>query len=221
MEQEQKQHPEIERIALSMQRAVYDYGERITARQLDVRTLTVNSGNGFELTLTDKHQHAKPKDFHQLIQNDVFLEAVEDFALKVMKTWLRRNRSHRQHAGWRPCNPQNVAHTMITARDILAITYTNAAPQGDTFEEAMDYIMRQIVEAAMAGRVRTAVMGFKQFCESPHAARIKTELRNAGFKFTTSTKEGCFVEWSIPAQRETKKLLEKRNAVANYTKTEK
>ena len=64
-------------------------------------------------------------------------------------------------------------------------------------------------------------MGFKQFCESPHAARIKTELRNAGFKFTTSTKEGCFVEWSIPAQRETKKLLEKRNAVANYTKTEK
>lgn len=29
---------------------------------------------------------------------------------------------------------------MITARDILAITYTNAAPQGDTFEEAMDYI---------------------------------------------------------------------------------
>ena len=85
MEQEQKQHPEIERIALSMQRAVYDYGERITARQLDVRTLTVNSGNGFELTLTDKHQHAKPKDFHQLIQNDVFLEAVEDFALKVME----------------------------------------------------------------------------------------------------------------------------------------
>ena len=58
MEQEQKQHPEIERIALSMQRAVYDYGERITARQLNVRTLTVNSGNGFELTLTDKHQHA-------------------------------------------------------------------------------------------------------------------------------------------------------------------
>lgn len=85
MEQEHQQHPEIERIALSMQRAVYDYGERIAARQLDVRSLTVNSGNGFELTLTDKHQHAKPKDFHQLIQNDVFLEAVEDFALKVMK----------------------------------------------------------------------------------------------------------------------------------------
>lgn len=83
MEQEQKQHPEIERIVLSMQRAVYDYGERITARQLGIRSLTVNSGNGFELTLTDKHQHAKPKDFHQLIQNGVFLEAVEDFALKV------------------------------------------------------------------------------------------------------------------------------------------
>lgn len=83
MEQEQKQHPEIERIVLSMQRAAYDYGERISARQLGIRSLTVNSGNGFELTLTDKHQHAKPKDFHQLIQNDVFLEAVEDFALKV------------------------------------------------------------------------------------------------------------------------------------------
>lgn len=110
---------------------------------------------------------------------------------------------------------------MITARDTLAITYTNVAPQGDTFEETMDYIMRQIVEAAMAGRVRTAVMTFRQFCESPHASRIAIELRNAGFKFTTSNKEGCFVEWSIPAQRETKELLEKRNAVANYTKTEK
>lgn len=85
MEQEQKQHPEIERIALSMQRAVYDYGERVTARQLDVRSLTMNSGNGFELTLTDKRQTTKPKDFHQLIQNDVFLEAVEDFVLKVRK----------------------------------------------------------------------------------------------------------------------------------------
>lgn len=63
MEQEQKQNPEIERIALSMQRAAYDYGERITARQLDVHTLTVNSGNGFELTLTDKRQRAKSKDF--------------------------------------------------------------------------------------------------------------------------------------------------------------
>lgn len=50
---------------------------------------------------------------------------------------------------------------MITARDTLAITYTNVAPQGDTFEETMDYIMRQIVEAAMAGRVRTAVMTFR------------------------------------------------------------
>lgn len=86
MEQEQKQHPEIERIALGMQRAAYDYGERITARQLDVCTLTVYSGNGFELTLTDKRQkRLNGQDFHQLIQNDVFLEAVEDFALKVMK----------------------------------------------------------------------------------------------------------------------------------------
>lgn len=109
---------------------------------------------------------------------------------------------------------------MITARDTLAITYTNAAPQGDTFEETMDYIMRQIAEAATAGRVRTELMTFRQFLESPHASRIAIELRNAGFKFTTST-EGCYVEWSIPAQRETKKLLEKRNAVANYTKTEK
>ena len=85
MEQEQKQHPEIERIALGMQRAVYDYGEGITARQLDVRSLTVDSGNGFELTLTDKRQTTKPKDFHQLIQNSAFVNAVEDFALKVMK----------------------------------------------------------------------------------------------------------------------------------------
>lgn len=85
MEQEQKQNPEIERIALSMQRAAYDYGERITARQLDVRSLTVNSGNGFELTLTDKRRNAKGQDLHQLIQNDVFMKAVEDFALKVRK----------------------------------------------------------------------------------------------------------------------------------------
>lgn len=83
MEQEQKQHPEIERIALSMQRAVYDYGERITARQLDVHTLTVNSGNGFELTLTDKRQRAKSKDFYQLIQNSAFVNAVEAFAVQV------------------------------------------------------------------------------------------------------------------------------------------
>lgn len=84
MEQEHQQHPKIERIALSMQRAVYDYGERISARQLGIRSLTVNSGNGFELTLTDKHQHAIAKGlFTSLIQNDVFLEAVEDFALKV------------------------------------------------------------------------------------------------------------------------------------------
>lgn len=110
---------------------------------------------------------------------------------------------------------------MITARDALAITYTTPPPQGDTFEETMDYIMRQIVEAATAGRIRTELMTFRQFCESPHAARIKTELRNADFKFTTSTKEGCFVEWSIPAQREVKELLEQRKAVANYTKTEK
>lgn len=107
---------------------------------------------------------------------------------------------------------------MITARDTLAITYTNAAPQGDTFEETMDYIMRQIVEAATAGRVRTELMTFRQFLESPHASRIAIELRNAGFKFTTSN-EGCYVEWSIPAQREVKELLEKRNATVNYTKT--
>lgn len=107
---------------------------------------------------------------------------------------------------------------MITARDALAITYTNAAPQGDTFEETMDYIMRQIVEAATAGRVRTELMSLRQFLESPHASRIVIELRNAGFKFTTS-KEGCYVEWSISAQREAKELLEKRNAVVNYTKT--
>ena len=61
MEQEQKQNPEIERIALSMWRAAYDYGERITARQLDVRSLTVDSGNGFELTLTDKRQQPAAK----------------------------------------------------------------------------------------------------------------------------------------------------------------
>lgn len=85
MEQEQKQHPEIERIALSMQRAVYEYHERIVARNLDVRSLTVHSGGGFELTLTDKRRNAKGQDLHQLIQNDVFLEAVEDFALKVME----------------------------------------------------------------------------------------------------------------------------------------
>lgn len=83
MEQEQKQHPEIERIVLSMQWAAYDYGERISARQLGIRSLTVNSGNGFELTLTDKHQHAKPKDFHQLIQNSAFVNAVEAFAAQV------------------------------------------------------------------------------------------------------------------------------------------
>lgn len=83
MEQEQKQNPEIERIALSMQRAAYDYGERITARQLDVHTLTVNSGNGFELTLTDKRQRAKSKYFHQLIQNSAFVNAVEAFAVQV------------------------------------------------------------------------------------------------------------------------------------------
>nr|DAG32806.1 MAG TPA: hypothetical protein [Caudoviricetes sp.] len=83
MEQEHQQHPEIERIALSMQRAAYDYGERIAARQLDVRSLTVNSGNGFELTLTDKRQTTKPKDFHQLIQNSAFVNAVEAFAAQV------------------------------------------------------------------------------------------------------------------------------------------
>lgn len=83
MEQEHQQHPEIERIALSMRRAAYDYGERITARQLDVRSLTVDSGNGFELTLTDKRQTTKPKDFHQLIQNSAFVNAVEAFAAQV------------------------------------------------------------------------------------------------------------------------------------------
>lgn len=67
---------------------------------------------------------------------------------------------------------------MITARDTLAITYTNAAPQGDTFEETMDYIMRQIAEAATAGRVRTELMTFRQFLESPHASRIAIELRS-------------------------------------------
>ena len=83
MDQGWEQNSEIERIALSMQRAAYDYGERITARQLDVHTLTVNSGNGFELTLTDKRQRAKSKDFHQLIQNSAFVNAVEAFAVQV------------------------------------------------------------------------------------------------------------------------------------------
>ena len=83
MEQEQKQNPEIERIALSMQRAAYDYGERITARQLDVQTLNVNSPPGFELTLTDKRQRAKSKDFHQLIQNSAYVSAVEAIAVPV------------------------------------------------------------------------------------------------------------------------------------------
>lgn len=83
MEQEQKQHPEIERIALGMQRAAYDYGERIVARRLDVRSLTVNSGNGFELTLTDKRQNAKGRDIHHLTLNDRFMKAVEEFAAEV------------------------------------------------------------------------------------------------------------------------------------------
>ena len=83
MEQEQKQHPEIERIALGMQRAAYDYGERITARRLDVRSLTVNSGNGFELTLTDKRMNAKFSDLTEVLNNPAFAEAAEKFAEQV------------------------------------------------------------------------------------------------------------------------------------------
>lgn len=87
MEQEQKQHPEIERIALGMQRAAYDYGERITARQLDVRSLTVDSGNGFELTLTNKRQNTKPKNSRkeiiEIMRDAEFWRAANTFAERV------------------------------------------------------------------------------------------------------------------------------------------
>lgn len=61
MEQEAKQHPYIGHIALSMQRMAYEYAKQIIARRLDVKSITVGSANGFELTLTDKRQQPAAK----------------------------------------------------------------------------------------------------------------------------------------------------------------
>lgn len=72
-----------------MRRAAYDYGERITARQLDVRSLTVDSGNGFELTLTDKRQTTKPKDFHQLIT----ISTSKTPSVPVPSSWNAKSKS--------------------------------------------------------------------------------------------------------------------------------
>lgn len=45
------QHPEIDHMIQGMQRLAQKYGKRITNRQLDVRSLTVCSPNGWRLTL--------------------------------------------------------------------------------------------------------------------------------------------------------------------------
>lgn len=62
MEQEAKQHPYIGHIARSMQRMAHEYAKQIITRQLDVKSITVGSTNGFELTLTDKRQQPAAKD---------------------------------------------------------------------------------------------------------------------------------------------------------------
>ena len=61
MEQEAKQHPYIGDIARSMQRMAHEYAKQIITRQLDVKSITVGSTNGFELTLTDKRQQPTAK----------------------------------------------------------------------------------------------------------------------------------------------------------------
>lgn len=61
MEQEAKQHPYIDHIARSMQRMAYEYAKQIITRQLDVKTITVSTTDGFELTLTDKRRQQTPK----------------------------------------------------------------------------------------------------------------------------------------------------------------
>lgn len=61
MEQEAKQHPYIGHIARSMQRMAHEYVKQIITRQLDVKSITVGSTNGFELTLTDKRQQPAAK----------------------------------------------------------------------------------------------------------------------------------------------------------------
>lgn len=66
MEQEAKQHPYIGHIARSMQRMAHEYAKQkyakqIITRQLDVKSITVGSTNGFELTLTDKRQQQTAK----------------------------------------------------------------------------------------------------------------------------------------------------------------
>lgn len=53
MEQEAKQHPYIGQYCRSMQRMAHEYAKQIITRQLDVKSITVGSTNGFELTLTD------------------------------------------------------------------------------------------------------------------------------------------------------------------------
>ena len=83
MEQEQKQNPEIERIALSMQRMAHEYAKQIITRQLDVKAITVGSTNGFELTLTDKRINAKFSDLTEVLNNPAFTEAAEKFAEQV------------------------------------------------------------------------------------------------------------------------------------------
>lgn len=60
MEQEAKQHPYIGHIARS-KRMTHEYAKQIITRQLDVKSITVGSTNGFELTLTDKRQQQMAK----------------------------------------------------------------------------------------------------------------------------------------------------------------
>ena len=61
MEQEAKQHPYIGHIARNMRRMAHEYAKQIITRQLDVKSITVGSTNGFELTLTDKRQRQTAK----------------------------------------------------------------------------------------------------------------------------------------------------------------
>lgn len=57
----ERQRQEIDNMVQVLQRLVQKYGKRIINRQLDVKSITVGSTNGFELTLTDKRQQQTAK----------------------------------------------------------------------------------------------------------------------------------------------------------------